>query len=117
MLEAPSAHRQQPHEQPNHGGHTEVPAQPAALEAASDHGAEIDPAQLPLQQFQTSQLHFAEIQSKIPINVRLQIGISSSHCQWPFVEESLGGTFFQLQRKAFFTRARAPQAKHLLDHG
>jgi hypothetical protein len=47
----------------------------------------------------------------------LQIGISSSHCQWPFVEESLGGTFFQLQRKAFFTRARAPQAKHLLDHG
>jgi hypothetical protein len=43
----------------------------------------------------------------------VQIGISSVD-GLSFVGESLGGTFFQPQRKAFFNSTRAPQRKKII---
>jgi hypothetical protein len=51
VLEAPSAHDQQAHQQPNHRGYSEVPAEPPALEAATSHGTAVHPVPIPGEKF------------------------------------------------------------------
>jgi hypothetical protein len=88
MIQPPPPNHEQPDQQPNHSHCTVVPTEPRALEAAADHSTETYLPQIPLEQFQSrirAQVHFAELQRKIPVDTGMQISVSSPHCRWPFV--------------------------------
>jgi hypothetical protein len=88
VLEAASTHHQQPDQHPHHRNDAEVTAEMRLSKGAPGPIVEPCLAQVSIEQLQSgvrSELHFAKLETKIPIDTSMQFGCSSSHSLWPFV--------------------------------
>ena len=88
VLYAPAPDDQQPDQQAHHRHDAKVASHTSASERRTDHGVQPHPPQIALEQFQPRirrELDIVELKREIAIDTRMQIGVSSSHCQWPFV--------------------------------
>src|SRR5690606_29730151 len=99
-----------------HSDGPEVSTEACLTECCPDQVVETDLPQIPIKQLQSSirsELHVAQLESKITVNTSMPFGFSSSHSQWSFVcwkKKSLV-TRFQPQRRAFFNSYAAATSR------
>jgi len=87
-----------------------------------DQITEADAPQIPIEQLQPrvrGELRLGELESQIPIDTSMQIGVSSSHCRWPFVRGWRFGWHltFNHNERPFSMRPALLSAKKLSDQG
>src|SRR5690606_22610871 len=116
VLQPATADYQQPDQHADHSDGPEVSTEACLTECCPDQVVETDLPQIPIKQLQSrvrSELHVAELESKITVDTSMQFGFSSSHSQWPFVcwKKTCLVTRFQPQRRTFFNSYAAATSR------